>query len=281
MVFRLTHVALLLAPSPWRPWAFRVLACGSIWMKGRSPLRYSLPGRLPPATLMPLCFATVALQIRSSILDSPIGGPLQDAGDWWDDMVKPLTESSHSKLLPNWPLPIVPPDTPLPMTLVVGLEETLVSSTWSRKYGWRHAKRPGVDEFLEQLSKSFEIVIFTYTQHAFAEPVCYNVDKKGYVLHRLYKDATKYVDGEHVKDLTNLNRDLRRVVVVDALVDGYKFQVQCEQPITTSSGHPSAHRTAAVRALCTGRAVRSTERAVLCHVATALTLPCPPRIMFC
>lgn len=50
-------------------------------------------------------------------------------------------------------MPNVPHDIPVPHTLVLDFENTLVSSTWDRKYGWRHAKRPGVDKFLLDMAQ--------------------------------------------------------------------------------------------------------------------------------
>lgn len=34
-------------------------------------------------------------------------------------------------------------------------------------------------------------------------------------MYRLVRDATHFVDGHHVKNLDNLNRDLRKVIVID------------------------------------------------------------------
>ena len=58
-------------------------------------------------------------------------------------------------------MPNVPQDIPVPHTLVLDLEKTLVSSTWDRKYGWRHAKRPGVDKFLLDMAQYYEIVLYS------------------------------------------------------------------------------------------------------------------------
>ena len=99
---------------------------------------------------------------------------------------------------------------PCPHTLVLDLENTLVSSTWDRKYGWRHAKRPGVDNFLTSLSQYYEIVLFSPSLPGVAEPVVNSLDKNGCIMHRLYREATSFVDGVHVKDLKALNRPMRR-----------------------------------------------------------------------
>ena len=80
---------------------------------------------------------------------------------------------------------MLPPPHQKPYTLLLSLDDLLVTSTWDvscfivllyffthsranyllqRQRGWRTAKRPGVDYFLAYLSQFYEIVIFT-TQH--------------------------------------------------------------------------------------------------------------------
>lgn len=112
-------------------------------------------------------------------------------------------------------MPNVPHDIPVPHTLVLDLENTLVSSTWDRKYGWRHAKRPGVDKFLLDLAQYYEIVLYSPSIDAIADPVVTSLDKQGCIMHRLYRDATYYTGGVHVKDLNRLNRNVNRIVVID------------------------------------------------------------------
>lgn len=112
-------------------------------------------------------------------------------------------------------MPNVPHDIPVPHTLVLDLENTLVSSTWDRKYGWRHAKRPGVDKFLMDLAQYYEIVLYSPSIDAIADPVVTSLDKSGAIMHRLYRDATYYSNGIHVKDLNRLNRNVKRMIVLD------------------------------------------------------------------
>jgi import inner membrane translocase subunit TIM50 len=95
------------------------------------------------------------------------------------------------------------------------LENTLVSSTWDRKYGWRHAKRPGVDKFLQELAQYYEIVLYSPSIDGIADPVVTSLDKHGCIMHRLYRDATYYSNGIHVKDLNRLNRNVNRMIVLD------------------------------------------------------------------
>lgn len=121
-------------------------------------------------------------------------------------------------------IPNIPPDFPAPPTLVLDLENTLVCSTWDRKYGWRFAKRPGVDKFLSTLAQYYEIVIFTPSPEGLAIPVLDSLDSKGYVMHRLHREATHYHNGVHCKDLSWLNRPLRKIVVLDDDPAALQFQ---------------------------------------------------------
>uniref|UniRef100_A0AAV1UU70 Mitochondrial import inner membrane translocase subunit TIM50 n=1 Tax=Peronospora matthiolae TaxID=2874970 RepID=A0AAV1UU70_9STRA len=146
-----------------------------------------------------------------------------------EETVKPFTDPSRQKLLPDWPIPQVPADTPPVPVLVVDLEDTLVHSEWSRKHGWRHAKRPGVDEFLETLCQYYEIVIFS--QNYGAEEIVQKLDPKQCALHVLSRDATRYLNGAHVKDLGNLNRDLRQVVILDDDPEAYQLQPENAIPV--------------------------------------------------
>ena len=103
----------------------------------------------------------------------------------------------------------------MPHTLVLDLENTLVTSTWHRKHGWRHAKRPGVDKFLHEMAQYYEIVLYSPSIDGIAHPVVEALDKDGCIMHRLYRDATYYTNGVHVKDLKSLNRNVNRIVVLD------------------------------------------------------------------
>ena len=49
-------------------------------------------------------------------------------------------------------------------------------------------------------------------------------------MYRLFRDATRYVDGHHTKDLFALNRDLKKVMITQVNYMnkclGYKFRLQ-------------------------------------------------------
>ncbi|KAE9574926.1 Mitochondrial import inner membrane translocase subunit TIM50 [Colletotrichum fructicola] len=138
-------------------------------------------------------------------------------GEWWNrvkartgDFLNYYQEPAFEKLLPD-----PDPSFERPYTLCISLEDLLVHSEWSREHGWRVAKRPGVDYFLRYLSQYYELVLFTSVPFAIGEPLVRKLDPYRFIMWPLYREATKYKDGEFVKDLSYLNRDLSKVIIID------------------------------------------------------------------
>ncbi|PPQ88498.1 hypothetical protein CVT25_013169 [Psilocybe cyanescens] len=120
---------------------------------------------------------------------------------------------------PAWPELLPPPYPPphqKPYTLLLSVDDLLVTSHWDRKYGWRTAKRPGVDYFLGYISQFYEVVVFTTQPSYTASPILDKLDRYNfYINYRLFREATRTLDGKVVKDLSYLNRDLSKVVLID------------------------------------------------------------------
>lgn len=125
---------------------------------------------------------------------------------------KIIQEPSRQKLLPD---PLQPPYYQPKYTLVLEMKDVLVHPDWTYQTGWRFKKRPGVDAFLQQLALDYEIVVYTADQGMTVFPILDALDPNGYIMYRLVRDATHFVDGHHVKNLDNLNRDLAKVIVID------------------------------------------------------------------
>lgn len=51
------------------------------------------------------------------------------------------------------------------------------TSVWDHKHGWRHVKRPGVEKFLKEVSRYFEVVIFSPNIAGIADPIISGLDK--------------------------------------------------------------------------------------------------------
>jgi import inner membrane translocase subunit TIM50 len=146
--------------------------------------------------------------------DAPNGWSL--TGWWkrlWSRMSETVTyyhEPAFEKLLPE-----LDPMYARPYTLVISLEDLLVHSEWTRDKGWRFVKRPGMDYFIRYLSQYYEIVLFSSTPMAIAEPIVRKLDPYRFIMWPLFREGTKWKDGEMVKDLSYLNRNLSKVIMVE------------------------------------------------------------------
>lgn len=122
------------------------------------------------------------------------------------------------KLLPDFPdspfYANVPLGSPCPPLLVLDLERTLVASVYDAKHGWRHVKRPGVDKFLKAVSQYYEVVIFTENDVGVSQDILLAIDPEN-LCHKLGSTAAEARDGQMLKRLDYMNRDLRKIILVD------------------------------------------------------------------
>ncbi|TAQ86898.1 hypothetical protein B7494_g4780 [Chlorociboria aeruginascens] len=128
----------------------------------------------------------------------------------WADQVHYYSDPAFKKLLPD-----PSPGIERPYTLVISLEDMLIHNEWSREHGWRIAKRPGVDYFLRYLSQYYELAIFTSQSWQVADPIIRKLDPFHIVPWPLFREATLYKNGEYIKDLSYLNRDLSKIILID------------------------------------------------------------------
>ncbi|KAF1916579.1 NLI interacting factor-like phosphatase-domain-containing protein [Ampelomyces quisqualis] len=133
------------------------------------------------------------------------------------------TEPTFQKLLPDKDK--IPGGAP-ELTLVLSLEDLLLHSEWSTKHGYRLAKRPGLDYFLRYLSSQYELVIFTSVKSMDGDPIIRKLDPFRLVMWPLFREATRFEKGEYIKsqDLSYLNRDLSKVIIMDTDPSHVKLQ---------------------------------------------------------
>ena len=94
--------------------------------------------------------------------------------------------------------------------------------------------RPGVYQFLNQLSTFAEVIVFTAGDPEYASPLiaCLDPERRN-VAASLYRESTvRTIFHDHVKDLSMLGRDPRHTVLVDNNPFSFLFQpdngVLCE-----------------------------------------------------
>ncbi|KAJ2897423.1 Mitochondrial import inner membrane translocase subunit tim50 [Zalerion maritima] len=162
-------------------------------------------------------------------------------GLWWQrakirstDWLTYYQEPSFDKLLPD-----PEPSFERPYTLVLSLEDLLIHSEWTREHGWRVAKRPGVDYFLRYLTQYYELVLFTSVSFAMAEPIVRKLDPYHLIMFPLFREATKYTDGEVLKDLSYLNRPLSKVIILDTNASHVRAQPENAIVLPKWTGDPN------------------------------------------
>lgn len=137
-------------------------------------------------------------------------------------MYTSLKAPAWEKLLPD-PLPF---PYSRPYTLVVDVDDLLIHSEWSRQHAWRTAKRPGLDYFLGYLSQFYEIVVYTRQPIHIVGPVVEKIDPDVRLIsYQLFRESCRSLDdGQVVKDLSALNRDLSKVIAIDTDADALQLQ---------------------------------------------------------
>ena len=134
-------------------------------------------------------------------------------------------------------------------TLILDLDETLVHSGFNkfnrksdmvlninidgRKHTIYVLKRPYVDHFLKEISKFFDIFIFTASISQYASPLLDKLDKEKIFNGRLFRQHCIYNSGLYLKDLKQIGKDLKDVIIIDNNPASYALNQENGIPILT------------------------------------------------
>ncbi|XP_067872208.1 CTD small phosphatase-like protein 2-B isoform X2 [Heterodontus francisci] len=126
-------------------------------------------------------------------------------------------------------------------SLVLGLDETLVHCQLTamenteyvfpvhfqdKSYQVYVRLRPYCKEFLQSLSQFYEIILFTTATKDYTDKLLDILDPhRQMIRHRLYRKQCVCVQGNYIRELTVLGRDLAKTVVVDSSADTFAWQI--------------------------------------------------------
>jgi len=108
-------------------------------------------------------------------------------------------------------------------TLVLDLDETLVHYYEEENEG-KFLIRPGCHEFLEEVSKFYEVVIFTAGLQEYADWVLDQLDHNNFISYRLYRQHGLPTGNFYTKDLSRIGRNLARTIIVDNMAENFRMQ---------------------------------------------------------
>ncbi|PNH40266.1 hypothetical protein VD0004_g6725 [Verticillium dahliae] len=161
----------------------------------------------------------------------------------------PISEPQRISLLPP-----IAPEFKGKKCLVLDLDETLVHSSFKILHqadftipveieGNYHnvyvIKRPGVDQFMKRVGELYEVVVFTASVSKYGDPLLDQLDIHKVVHHRLFRESCYNHQGNYVKDLSQVGRDLKDTIIIDNSPTSYIFHPQHAVPI--SSWFSDAH----------------------------------------
>ncbi|KAI1912883.1 hypothetical protein LOZ61_003087 [Ophidiomyces ophidiicola] len=182
-------------------------------------------------------------------LPPPPADPLQQTSDTQAPPVPVVPLDKKQYLLPP-----LQPQFKDKKCLVLDLDETLVHSSFKildkadftipvEIEGQYHniyvIKRPGVDQFMKRVGELYEVVVFTASVSKYGDPLLDQLDIHKVVHHRLFRDSCYNHQGNYVKDLSQVGRDLKDTIIIDNSPTSYIFHPQHAIPI--SSWFSDAH----------------------------------------
>ncbi|KAL7717605.1 NLI interacting factor-like phosphatase [Entamoeba marina] len=208
--------------------------------------------------------------LKDSIFDNS-RSPFES--DWEDDDISLSSDVDVDvdfDVVPFDPFSIVkklPPPTKLPtgfkhllpksdskqMTVIIELEDILIHSkivnvveshsdfsfVLQRPSGSLQVEtflRPHTKNFLQSISETFEIVLFTTCDKDYVQKILEHIDPKQNIFkHVLYKNSCIKVGSLFIKDLRRLGRDLKRIVIIDKTPTSFGYHLENGILITTWS----------------------------------------------
>ena len=128
----------------------------------------------------------------------------------------------RDSLLPD---PVQQPFYQPPYTLVIEMSGLLLHL--ERRFGnaLRYKKRPGLEYFINQIKYPlFEVVLFTREPFHSGVPIAASLDPHESIQFKLFRESHTLMNNQYVKDLSCMNRDMSKIIMIDWDPNSYRLQ---------------------------------------------------------